>query len=200
VHCITGAGGYTLSCRFGPRSRPPDRNRSTGAHMDSSRIRRVGSRSGGALLKLLYILVATTVVFVLLGPRLKNAMPGSGIGDSGERSEASKLDPEPFRDRIAAVERRIYENTDGYGVADLSRWVTQLTVAVREDRQPTDRFRAQVRLTEFAGYVSSHTELGYAPVDMDELVARWEETRDAVFRHADWFRKSKREYARSQSP
>jgi hypothetical protein len=107
-----------------------------------------------------------------------------------ERTQVEqRLDAEPHREAIRAVESVLYRNTppvlgDGDRVADA---LTRLA----EELGPPDAGylarRRALRLYELIGLASGMGDAGYALPDLGFLRAEWEKQRDSLFAPAPWF-------------
>lgn len=99
-----------------------------------------------------------------------------------------RLDPEPYRAQIGAVERLLYRATpaalgDGDRVAAALEELAQAIVQSAAD--PLLRQRG-LRLYEAVGLASGLGDAGYALPDLGLVRAEWEKSRDALFSPAPW--------------
>ncbi len=99
-----------------------------------------------------------------------------------------RLDPEPYRAQIRAVESLLYRATpaalgDGDRVAAALEELAQ--AIVQSAAHPLTRQRG-LRLYEAVGLASGLGDAGYALPDLGLVRAEWEKSRDALFAPAPW--------------
>lgn len=174
------------------------------------RTRRVGRRSGGVLLRVLFWGTIAATVLVLVVPKLlhRSSEPAAAAGEPGqivestEAADQNKIEPGPYQDQITALEQRLYREPPG-GLDDadhVSHLAMTLSMAVRGDGRDPRRLRAFGKLFDYAGAVGAQADVGYTTANLVDLRTRWEQTRDAVFGDAPWFSRSTETPAAEQTP
>ncbi len=170
---------------------------------------RVSSRKGGAVLSiLLWSTIAATVLLLVIPPLVNRSKreEGSGAEEASDMRSSkfnpTKLDPEPYRAQIVALEECLYRDSpagfdDGDRVSELA---AALSMTVRGDGRNRRRQLAFQKLFDYAGSVGARTDVGYTQPNLVELRNGWEELRESLFSDADWLRQSSAALTASQTP
>ncbi len=117
-----------------------------------------------------------------------------GVSLGFERVAADeRLDPEPHREAIRAVEAVLYRDRPAeLGDGDRAALaLEQLAVQLAPPDAPYLARRRALRLYELMGLASSLGEVGYALPDLGLLRIDWERERDALFAPAPWFARAR---------
>lgn len=171
--------------------------------------RRVGSRTGGAVLSvLLWGTIAATLLLLVVPALLsRSTVSSDSAAEEGrdERSidvDPSKLSPEPYRNEITALEEELYRDAPaGFDDGDrISELAADLSMAVRGNGRNRRKQLAFRKLFDYAGSVGARTGVGYTTPNLVELRSDWEEVRGEVFAGAAWFQQSSSALNASQTP
>ena len=117
------------------------------------------------------------------------------------QSQSGRLDPEPSRKDIEALEEILYDPApSGFVTADLvSSAAMQLGTGLRDQSAGLNPSRAMTRILSFASRAGAEGDTGYSTLDLPRTRQGWESLRNDIFQSADWFRQSSQQLTEAQT-
>jgi hypothetical protein len=155
---------------------------------------RARGASSTTYLILLCGLAALVLLAILLGGGREPSEPTGTDAAPPPGTSAVRIDPDPFRQQITAIEELLYPTGPSGSVssARVASAARRLADTVRA-RGGSAAIQAFDRIGAFASELETERGAGFGGLDLPAARASWEGTRDEVFRPADWFAGSEAE-------